>query len=376
MSPSNLRICVIGTRGFPDFLGGIETVCKHLYSQIIALDPSIEITILTRLVQNMTHENSPENTENAAVERLRIKTIPTIQAPGLENALSTFLAILYALIVVRPDIIHLHGIGPGFYTSLAKLTGSKVVVTDHAADYERPKWGRFGKWFLKTGERMSVKYAHKMICVSHALKDDLHCRFPNFANNVITIRNGGSLKEGKILPNSMLKDKEYFLYVGRLEATKAIDDLMRAFAKANTSKTLIIVGDALDDYEYWNYLQTFNSSNIIFTGAKYGDELYSLYKNAAALVHPSVMEGFCLVVAEAISVNTPVILSDIPAHQEFKLPDTCFFKMGNIEQLAEKLSMPSFDDCISGEAVSYQQANTWQRNALEHLALYKELCTK
>ncbi len=42
------------------------------------------------------------------------------------------------------------------------------------------------------------------------------------------------------------------------------------------------------------------------------DELVRLYRHATALVQPSLMEGFGLPVAEAMSHGTPVIVSAIP----------------------------------------------------------------
>jgi len=134
------------------------------------------------------------------------------------------------------------------------------------------------------------------------------------------------------------------------------------------------VGDKVDNDEYWDYLQSLPAPNIHFIGVKYGEELYSLYKNARALVHPSESEGYCLVVAEAISVNTPVILSDIPAHREFKLPQQCFFKVGDIDELSQKLSASNIEQFISQEAIDYQRTNTWTRNAQQYLNLYYSLC--
>jgi len=44
--------------------------------------------------------------------------------------------------------------------------------------------------------------------------------------------------------------------------------------------------------------------------------LIDLYRNCAAVVHPSLMEGFSRPALEAIALGRPVILSDIPVHRE------------------------------------------------------------
>jgi glycosyltransferase involved in cell wall biosynthesis len=45
-------------------------------------------------------------------------------------------------------------------------------------------------------------------------------------------------------------------------------------------------------------------------------ELAKLIAGARALLSPSIIEGFNLPVAEALSMGTPVIVSDIPVHRE------------------------------------------------------------
>jgi alpha-1,2-rhamnosyltransferase len=45
-------------------------------------------------------------------------------------------------------------------------------------------------------------------------------------------------------------------------------------------------------------------------------ELVTLYKHAAALIHPSVSEGFGLPIVEAMYFNIPIIASHIPVFTE------------------------------------------------------------
>ena len=61
----------------------------------------------------------------------------------------------YARLFLHPDVLHFHGIGPGFFTPLARLLGMRTVVTHHARDYLRPKWTRRGQTFLRLREGLS-----------------------------------------------------------------------------------------------------------------------------------------------------------------------------------------------------------------------------
>ena len=85
------------------------------------------------------------------------------------------------------------------------------------------------------------------------------------------------------------------------------------------------------------------------------------------------MEGYCLVVAEAVSMGTPVLLTNIPPHKEFKLPKESFFEPRNIQQLALKLSELDNQQFISNEAIDYQIKNTWRKNAQRYLEVYRSI---
>jgi alpha-1,2-rhamnosyltransferase len=56
--------------------------------------------------------------------------------------------------------------------------------------------------------------------------------------------------------------------------------------------------------------------HIIIKDRQTLSELSVLYKNASALIHPSVSEGFGLPIVEAMYFGIPIIASHIPVFQE------------------------------------------------------------
>ncbi|MGJ3628298.1 glycosyltransferase [Sphingomonas sp. MMS24-JH45] len=125
----------------------------------------------------------------------------------------------------------------------------------------------------------------------------------------------------------------YIIAVGRLEATKRFDDLVAARnAAGEDALPLVIVGGSVGDEQHESELRAAAGPGVIFAGFRAGAELAALYRGAAAFVHASQMEGFGLVVLEALLAGLPARLSDIPAHREFGLPDGCYFPVGDREQ--------------------------------------------
>lgn len=367
-----MRICAIGLRGLPAVIGGIETHCENLYVRLAAMDPTLEIILLTR--------DGHGSGRDTMFHGVRLRSLWAPRSSGAEALVHSFLALIFARLFIHPDIVHLHGIGPGFFAPLARLLGFKTIVTHHARDFERPKWGLVGRSFLRAGEFLAAHFADRVICVSDSIRKTLVERYYGASDRAVTIRNGGSLanrhlkNDSKVLEQFALHPDGYILAVGRLEATKGFHELIEAYLRANAhGRPLVIVGSSFTDDPYSQHLMKNGSDCIRFVGFQSGDALRKLYENAALFIHPSHMEGFALVIAEALSVGTPVVTSDIAAHREFELSEQSYFPAGDIDAMAKLLSQPDFARHRSEHARALQLQNTWERNAAMHLQLIRKL---
>ena len=136
-----MKIAVVGLRGIPNIMGGIESHCQQIYPRIA--NEGVEITVIGR-----SPYLEKRKTEYKGVS---IVGLWAIQNKFLETFLHTFIAIIYTAIFVRPDVLHIHAIGPAIFTPFARLVGLKVVVTHHGADYDRQKWNALAKFILSLG---------------------------------------------------------------------------------------------------------------------------------------------------------------------------------------------------------------------------------
>jgi len=98
----------------------------------------------------------------------------------------------------------------------------------------------------------------------------------------------------------------YFLFAGRLEFHKGVQVLIRAYARKKRKSRLLIAGDGT----YFRALksQAGNNPNIVFLGQVSPEKLKILYRNALALIMPSLWhENSSIAVLEATSHALPII---------------------------------------------------------------------
>ncbi|WP_282939477.1 glycosyltransferase family 4 protein [Paenibacillus sp. RC67] len=103
---------------------------------------------------------------------------------------------------------------------------------------------------------------------------------------------------------------EYFVYVGRQVSGKNVPQLINLFNQyiedtLNDTK-LVFLGKGEDQI-----IETMKSSkNIIHVGEVSDEEKYDAIAGAVALIQPSLMESFSIVIMESWLCNTPVIVHE------------------------------------------------------------------
>ena len=100
-------------------------------------------------------------------------------------------------------------------------------------------------------------------------------------------------------------DRPYFLFVGRLEQIKGLDDVIPVFAHFDRAD-LLIAGDG----EHAGALHALAAGNprVKFLGRVAPDDLSRYYRHATALLVPSVCyETFGIIIIEAFRQGTPVV---------------------------------------------------------------------
>jgi glycosyltransferase involved in cell wall biosynthesis len=356
-----LKIFVFGTRGFPDIQGGVEQHCENLYP-LIASETCL-ITVFRRKPYILNRDKN--------FSYISFIDLPSTRIHGFEALYHSFLCTIIC-ILKRPDIVHIHNIGPGIFIPFLKIAGLKVILTYHSPNYEHNKWSIIAKYFLKLAEFLSIKFSDKIIFVSLHQKKKLGDK-----KNFIQINNGV-----KVFPSSDnndyikylgLEKKNYVLTVGRFVREKGFDLLIRAFSKISQKGVrLVIAGDADHETAYSLQLKELAKvHDVVLAGFVIGEKLRQLYCHSRLFVLPSYNEGQPLSLLEAMSYHLPVLASNLPANLQINLPEDKYFLTGDEESLIEKLNQQLSSDF---EYIDYDLTlYNWNRIALQTAEVYQEV---
>lgn len=328
-----LKIAVLGTRGIPDVQGGVERHCESLYPLLVKR--GCLVRVYTRRPYGNPSPGYFDGVERVPLWAPRIKS--------LEAIVHTFLGLLHLLISPgRFDIVHIHSIGPSVLVPLARLTGSRIVVTNHGPDYERQKWGGFAKRVLLLGERVGTRYAHAVIAVARHIQEMLERTYRRKVNYIPNgIPDLRRQPAGEQMRRFRLVEGQYVLAVGRFVPEKGFQDLLKAFEGLDTSWHLVLTGRADHDDPFSRSLvQRANTDNrVVLTGELRGRDLEEIYSNAGLFVLPSYHEGLPLTLLEALSYGLPVIASDINANREIISDRATMFLPGDVDSLRRLLTV-------------------------------------
>ncbi|ELE8118901.1 glycosyltransferase family 4 protein [Vibrio fluvialis] len=363
-----MKITVLGTRGIPDVLGGVETHCQHLYPQLVK-QFGAEVCVIARSPYVPYQRSSYEGVQTKAIWAPKKKSLEAI----VHSTLAAF-----STLFDGSDVVHVHAIGPGLVVPLLRLLGKKVVFTHHGPDYDRQKWGGFAKKVLMLGEKFAAKWANEVIVISEVINRILQQKYQRFDANLIY---NGVLAPvplsadiiSSTLSQYQLTPQNYMVAVGRFVEEKGFHDLIDAYRDSGLSMPLVLVGDTDHETLYSAALKekARTTPGVILTGFLKGDALKTVFSQARLFVMPSYHEGLPIALLEAMSFSLPAIISDIPANSEVALDANCYFPVGDVSALSHKLA--ALPEEAHVDYSEYLAKYDWQKIAQQTMQVYQKV---
>lgn len=316
-------------------VGGMETMLVDIANTQAAAGHSVEVVVVNDLYSPALQRTfSPE----VRVTMLRRK-------PGA--APLWLMARLNALMALRrPDVIHAHH--PKFWRLLPPWH-SRMLVTIH--DIRTP---------------LEHCRGGHLVAITGAVADDIMAREP--AQNIEVIYNGIRTADIRRRGDRAAGTPLRLIQLGRLvHEKKGQDVLVRALAEAvaaGTDATVDFIGDGPSRQYLENLAAELGvSDRVHFLGLRDRAYIYDHLADYDAMVHPSVYEGFGLIVAEAMAAGLPLILTEYDGPWEVAA-------RGQLCLSATRGDASSFAAAIADLAVHYPAALTRAARALEYVEGY------
>ncbi len=240
------------------------------------------------------------------------------------------------------DIVHIHNtfplISPSIY-SVSKKAGVKVVQTVHnfrllcpAATFARDN--KICEDCVNKGLLNSIKHncyrnsklqtiiAASMLKFNRIIgsykKVDAYIALTEFNKEKLSslipkekIFVKPNFCEKPSIPIVPIEEREYFMFLGRLDKLKGIDLLVEAW-KDIKYEELLVVGTGPEEEYLKSFIKENNMKNVKLVGFKKKDEAMKLLSKAKALIVPSKWyEGFPMSIVEGLCLGTLIIGSNI-----------------------------------------------------------------
>ena len=331
-----LNIAMLGHKRIPSREGGIEIVVEELSTRMVETGHSV--TCYNRSGHHVSGKEF-DGGSHKEYKGVKLKSVFTINRKGLAAMTSSFFGAICTAFG-KYDVVHFHAEGPCAMLWLPKMFGKRCIATIHGIDWQRAKWGGFASKYIKSGEKVAVKYADEIIVLSEGVQKYF---METYGRKTAFIPNG--VNRPILRDPQMIKEKygldidEYILFLGRLVPEKGITYLIEAFKKVQTDKKLVIAGGSSDTDAFMQELKKLaeDDDRIVFTGFVQGQMLEELYSNAYVYTLPSDLEGMPLSLLEAMSYGNCCLTSDIAECAEVVEDKAILFKKSDIDDLKEKL---------------------------------------
>ena len=356
------KIAIDASRAFLHERTGIEEysyqIIKHL-----------RITLLEERVILFLRRGTKENIDFTLPKNWVVKEL-------WSPRLWTYVRLSLAILIHRPEYLFV----PGHI--VPPIHPKKTTVVIHGLEYEMhpASYSRYERFSMRRGIKNSCRWARNIVCVSNNTKKDL-IRLYDIDQEKIRVAYEGVNRapdekmdlSQETLAKYNLNDKEYFIFVGRLEERKNISRILNAFEILKkhflVPHKLVLAGKGGYGWDRISkeIAEHPFTHDIVLTGFVSTEEKFSLLRHASICLFPTLYEGFGLPILEAQQLSVPVITSNNSSLKEIALDSALLVDPYVAADIAEKINLLVTNEQLRARIIQKGLENcnrfTWERSA-------------
>lgn len=216
------------------------------------------------------------------------------------------------------------------YVKQVHQLGGQVFVNPDGHEWMRAKWSKIVREYWKLSEARMVKHADLLICDSVNIEKYIQSTYSQYNPQTTFIAYGSDIRPSLLTKNSMkvckwfkkhkVREKEYFLIVGRFVPENNYETMIKEFMKSNVKKDLVIITN-VEHNQFFNDLKEkthFNQDQRIkFVGTVYDSELLKyIRENAFGYLHGHSVGGTNPSLLEALGSTKVNLLYNVGFNKE------------------------------------------------------------
>lgn len=301
-----MKIAFIGSRGVPALYGGFETATEEIGRRLA--DRGHQVTVYCRPGNGDTSETVYKGMHKIYV--------PCVKKKSLETLTHTAVALLHAAFRSY-DVLIIMNPANGPLCIIPRLRMTPFALHVDGLDWERSRWPKYGRAFIRFGAWCSTKLAPALISDSRGIQDFYQ---KTWDRETVYAAYGADIQESRDesrLEELGLASRGYLLVVARLEPENHTDLIVRAYKNMDTDLPLIIVGDTNYASEYIDALKMNESESVRFLGGIYDAELLeTLLQHCQIYLHGHSVGGTNPVLLQAMAASCAILCLNVSFNRE------------------------------------------------------------
>jgi len=310
--------------------------------------------------------------------KAHVSALPAWLGPGLPRYFANELwSNAKAVFHGKVDVYH-----PTTYMRTPMVRAQRVVATHHDCTHERfPEYFPDAKRIFWARKRLFPE-VDAIICVSESCRQDLLQFYNVDPAKTRVIHHGLTPLPRSAEAAAQLRSRvrrDYILFVGMRAAFKNFHGLLQAFRDSNLHDSLdllVVGGTALTAKEKLTISKLGLERCVVFMPQVCDELLAEAYAGAKLFVYPSFNEGFGLPPLEAMSLDCPVLASQVSSIPEVCQDAPFYFDPADQNAFGRELLRAVSDEEARRRSIERGREVVaqyrWEKCGRETLALYRQ----
>jgi glycosyltransferase involved in cell wall biosynthesis len=328
------EIYLIGVRGIPNRYGGFERLVEVLAPDLVSRGH--KVTVFCEVGDDISAAG--HDIWNG-VRRHYVNTY-------LRGPLGTIEYDLRSFFSVPPSAISIiFGYGTGIFQRRLRRLGIRHAVNMDGIEWQREKWGRIARIWLRFNEREAAQLGDELIADHPEIQAYLKDRLCKMSTMIAYGVDDSALHPPEsLLDHPLLVQypaQGYFLVVARPEPENQIHVLLAAYEASRRTLPMIVLGNYSAN-AYGRKLQAAHRE-VVFAGAVYDSSvLDALRRRSALYLHGHSVGGTNPSLIEAMAAGALVVAHDNKFNR-WVLGDEAGLYFQNVHDLKAILDKPPLD---------------------------------